>query len=318
MPEPERYDEQRYLSAKRAIDARSRDERVWARFRDELGELARAKPPGEPLRILELGGGLGHLATEVMAQLDVPALDYTVVDLSPANLEGARATVAAWAAERGMTVEHGTAEAHLQSESAAWRVGFAHREALDYLTEFATAAPWDVIIAQAFLDLVHLPAFLNQLQGRLNRDALAYFPINFDGLTAFEPPLDPELDGAIVDAYHASMDARAAPEGPSAGSRSGRELLLALRERAHVLAAGSSDWIVMAGPDGFTDDEAYFLHHILHFVETSVAEFANVSVEALDDWLAVRRRQIDRGELVFLAHQVDAVAKLRANVFQGL
>ncbi|MFB6286812.1 MAG: class I SAM-dependent methyltransferase, partial [Candidatus Bipolaricaulia bacterium] len=138
--------------------------------------------------------------------------------------------------------------------------------------------------------------------------------INFDGLTAFEPPVDPELDQAIVDAYHASMDARAAPEGPSAGSRAGRELLLALRERCQVLAVGGSDWIVMAGPEGFTGDEAYFLHHILHFVETSVAESPNVSAEALDDWLGVRRRQIETGELVFVAHQVDVVAKLRANV----
>jgi len=313
MPEPTRYDERRYLAAKRAIDARSRDARVWARFREALGELARAKQASKPLRILELGGGLGHLATEVMAQLDVPALDYTVVDLSPANLEGARATVAAWAAERGMTVEHGSPELQLQSETSAWRMGFARREALAYLTDSPPDEPWDVVIAQAFLDLVHLPAFLDRLLPCLAPGALGYFPINFDGLTAVEPPHDPELDGAIIDAYHASMDARAAPEGPSAASRAGRELLLALRERCQVLAAGGSDWIVLAGPEGFSDDEAYFLHHILHFVETSVAEASHLSAEALDDWLALRRRQIETGELVFLAHQVDVVARLRAN-----
>ncbi|MFB6286876.1 MAG: methyltransferase domain-containing protein, partial [Candidatus Bipolaricaulia bacterium] len=194
MPEPARYDEQRYLAAKRAIDARSRDARVWARFRDELEERARAKPSDKPLRILELGGGLGHLATEVMAQLDASALDYTLVDLSPANLEGARATVDAWALERGMTVEHGTADLHLKSEMAAWHVGFARREALAYLADSPTDAPWDVIIAQAFLDLVNLPAFLDRLFARLAPGALGYFPINFDGLTAFEPPVDPELD----------------------------------------------------------------------------------------------------------------------------
>ncbi|GEM_PF-5039026 len=37
---------------------------------------------------------------------------------------------------------------------------------------------------------------------------LAWLTVNFDGLTALEPPIDPALDEQIERLYHATMDSR--------------------------------------------------------------------------------------------------------------
>jgi hypothetical protein len=74
-----------------------------------------------------------------------------------------------------------------------------------------------------------------------------------------------------------------------------------------ILASGRSDWILRPLPgSGYTGDEAYFLQHILRFFEGSCA-----GVSGLAEWLAERRGQVQAGELVFFAHQVDFLVKRR-------
>jgi len=36
-----------------------------------------------------------------------------------------------------------------------------------------------------------------------------------------------------------------------------------------ILDAGSSDWVIFAGPQGYPSDEAYFLHFIIHTIGTA-------------------------------------------------
>jgi hypothetical protein len=55
----------------------------------------------------------------------------------------------------------------------------------------------------------------------------------------------------------------------------------------------------------YPDDEAYFLHCILHFFEESLRRNAELDAQAFAAWLMERRNQIARGELVYLAHQMD-------------
>jgi hypothetical protein len=44
---------------------------------------------------------------------------------------------------------------------------------------------------------------------------------------------------------------------------------------------------------------------ILHFFEESLTGHAELEARAFAGWLEARRRQIDRGELVYIAHQMD-------------
>jgi hypothetical protein len=74
------------------------------------------------------------------------------------------------------------------------------------------------------------------------------------------------------------------------------------------VAAGSSDWVVLAGPDGsYPDDEAYFVGAILQTIEDALD--GPDTPPGLAGWLADRRRQLAGGELVYLAHQLDVAGR---------
>ncbi|HET7142739.1 MAG TPA: hypothetical protein VFI68_01860, partial [Anaerolineales bacterium] len=107
--------------------------------------------------------------------------------------------------------------------------------------------------------------------------------------------------------YHASMDARTT----GGDSRAGRHLFGHLRKAgAEVLAAGASDWVVHSVNGKYPADEAYFLHFILHFFEESLMGHEQLDGIEFADWIKERRSQIDRGELVYIAHQMDFLAKV--------
>jgi hypothetical protein len=96
---------------------------------------------------------------------------------------------------------------------------------------------------------------------------------------------------------------------PAGDSRTGRKLFQHLSAAgAPVLSAGSSDWVVHAGPDGaYPGDEAHFLECILQTVQDALE--GRVCADHLADWLAVRRRQLAQGRLVYLAHQLDVAGR---------
>jgi hypothetical protein len=79
---------------------------------------------------------------------------------------------------------------------------------------------------------------------------------------------------------------------------------------AEILAAGASDWVVHAIDGKYPADGAYFLHFILHFFEESLGRHPELDETIFQAWLTERRRQIDCGELVYIAHQMDFLARL--------
>ena len=98
---------------------------------------------------------------------------------------------------------------------------------------------------------------------------------------------------------------------PTGGdSRAGRHLFGHLRGAgAEALAAGASDWVAHAIEGAYPADEKYFLHFILHFFEQSLMGHPALDAAAFANWLSVRRAQIERGELVYIAHQMDFLVK---------
>jgi hypothetical protein len=77
-----------------------------------------------------------------------------------------------------------------------------------------------------------------------------------------------------------------------------------------VLAAGSSDWVVFAGANGYPADEAYFLHDIIHTIGTALTGHPSLDPERLRTWVAQRHAQIDQGALVYIAHQLDVLGRV--------
>jgi hypothetical protein len=164
----------------------------------------------------------------------------------------------------------------------------------------------DVLIANAVLDLVDVPAVLPGLLRLLVPGGVYWFTINYDGESIFVP--GHPHDDQVMQAYHRDMDERVRYGRPAGDSRTGRRLFGYLRDAgAPALAAGSSDWVVSAGPDGnYPDDEAYFVRCILNTIQNALRSREDrVEPADLADWLAARGRQLAAGELVYLAHQLD-------------
>ena len=121
-------------------------------------------------------------------------------------------------------------------------------------------------------------------------------------MTTLEPTIDPVLDEQIERLYHGTMDTRLT----GGDSRSGRHLFGHLRSLGvEILASGASDWVVHARNGKYAEDEAYFLQYILHFMEESLRGHPELNESSFAAWLEQRCAQIDQGELVYIAHQID-------------
>jgi hypothetical protein len=218
------------------------------------------------------------------------------------NLSAAREVLLDDLAEADATIlEENSSEIQCQiGHECRVRVVFEQADLLDYTTR--REAAFDVVVAQAVLDLFDVPEIVDALDPVLAPGGLWYLPIHYDGLTAFEPTVDAELDRDILSIYQDSMTS----------PRSGRDLLTALPSHgADLVRVGASDWIVHAGQDGqYLENEEYFLKCILWFIHTEVSHRPDVvSVDRLNRWAETRLRQIESGNLIFLTHQLDILAQ---------
>ena len=274
----------RYLAAKRTVDDRALNAHVYETLRAEL-------PPGA-LDVLEVGAGTGAMLDRLAARgLLAAGGRYTAVDADPANVAAAIERYSRWTSPVSVSWE------------AADVYDFARRE--------RGWRTWDLLIAHAFLDLVDAPSLLPQLFALLRPGGLFYFTINFDGLTILEPPVDPGFDEQVIDLYHRTMDERTADGHPAGDSRSGRHLLWQLPAAGtEILAAGASDWVVVPSRGGYAADEATFLRAILGFFEQSLSGRPELDPARLAEWLARRRAQIEAGELIYVAHQMDVCGRV--------
>jgi len=277
----------RYLESKRSVDDRALNRGVWQALRTQLDQSR----SDTPMRVMEVGGGIGTMLQRFLEQGVFDQAHYTLLDQDKKNIE----------------------EAELRTANAfpEMSLDFVNEDVFDYF-EKNPGHKWDLVIAHAFLDLVNIAEFLSQLVGQLADQALCYFTINYDGVTIFEPEIDAELDSKILRLYHQSMDTRQKGDRLPGGSWAGRHLFLNLqRAGLHILEAGSSDWVVFPRQGKYLSDEAYFLHHILHFIEGSLSEHPEMDNSIFTNWLARRHEQVESGELIYIAHQLDFLATRR-------
>ena len=189
------------------------------------------------------------------------------------------------------------------------RVRLVHAELRSYL-DAGHGKLADVLIANAVLDLVEVPAVLPGLLRLLVPGGVYWFTINYDGDSVFAP--SDRHDEQVMRAYHRDMDERIRYGRPAGESRTGRRLFHHLRDAgAPVLAAGSSDWVVYPAADGnYPADEAFFLRCILDTIRDALRSRQDwVDQVDLADWLTVRRQQLAAGELIYIAHQLDFVGR---------
>lgn len=297
----------RYLAAKRSVDDRALNPRVWAALAARLA----ARTGGAPLRVLEIGAGTGTMIARMAEGGLLDNAHVHALDAEEENIRAARAGLAQWGRARGCVVEDTAGGLRLSAEGFALEITLEAGDLFAFLPQHEGQPAWDLVVANAFLDLVDIPALLPRLRGLARPGGLFYFSINFDGVTALEPQVDARLDEEIMRLYHRSMDERITGGRLSGDSRAGRHLFQHLREAGYgILEAGSSDWLVWARGGVYPADEAYFLHCILHFFEHTLRGCPEIPAASLNTWLEARREQIRRGELVYMAHQLDFLAQV--------
>ncbi|MGB7873234.1 MAG: hypothetical protein WBL25_02535 [Anaerolineales bacterium] len=290
------YSFPRYLLSKQTVDDRALNKDVLAALRTNLLE--------EPLTIVEVGGGIGTMLARLLRWEVISQAEYTLVDEMEENIQFALGWLPEWARENGLqTEEVGENQLRLYDSTLDVHVKMVQADVFDFIGR--KPEPADLLIAHAFLDLLPMPESLPKLLS-LTKD-LAWLTLNFDGMTTFEPVIDPALDTKIEQLYHESMDVR-----PGGGdSLSGRHLFGHLKQAGAKLdAVGASDWVVYSVDGRYPADETYFLQFILHFFEESLENHPKLDATAFKDWIGERRSQVERGELVYLAHQMDFLAKV--------
>lgn len=281
----------RYLSAKRTVDDRALNRVVWSHFADAV--RARQANEQRPLCVLEVGAGAGAMAERLLEwrlfDPDADGVEYTLLDAEPGLLA--------------------IAQERLHQPPPWLRLSYAPIGVFEYAEEvakYAIAPRYDLLLAHAFLDLFDLPTILPLLRSLLADDGLFYFTVNFDGATLFEPPIDSEFDAAVEAAYHRTMDERTIDGKPSGDSRTGRHLFTHLPAAGFkICSAGASDWVVHAVDGKYPADEGYFLHCIVEMMHGSLRHDPTLDPVRFEAWIAERHAQIERGELVYIAHQLD-------------
>jgi hypothetical protein len=304
------HDPVRYLEAKRTVDARALNAAVWQRFLEAL--LEKSGPDDEPLSVASLGAGTGATARRLADAFDergaAADVDYALVDVDGDALDTARERLAKQGKERGYDVFATADRLVWSSDAQAFSFEFVKEDVLAYLD--GAVGPFDAVVAQAILDLLHVPTAIDRIDARLHPGGLTYLPLHLDGVTTFRPAVDPDLDARVERLYHESMD-RSTPHGPAGGAQTGRLLFDELRRVNHrIVEAGPSDWVVFDREEGgYPADEGYFLRVILGFVESELRGHPEVGEDALDAWLDERREQVRDGRLVYLTHQMDLASR---------
>src|SRR4030067_385155 len=303
---PFNYSFIRYLSAKKSVDDRALNRYVWKSLVQALPQSRK----DEPLRVLEIGAGIGTMLERAIAWNLLEDAHSPAIDAQSQNIKFAHINLDKWAAKRNFNVkktEHGLVLANQT------RVVTIDLEAIDlfaFIERERSRGTWDLLMAHDIPDLIDLPSALLDILGLLIDHGLFYFTINFDGVTSLEPLIDPALDELILALYHRTMDERLTDGKPSGDSHTGRHLFTQLKiAGAQILEAGSSDWVVFPGGQGAPPGEAYFLHFIVHTIHQDLENHPELEPARFNAWVAERHAQIERQELVYITHQLDFVGR---------
>jgi SAM-dependent methyltransferase len=276
---PSGYSFTRYLASKKSLDDRALNGHVWQALKQAL--------PFKQLAVLEVGAGIGTMVERLLErQVLANGVAYTAIDAEAANIKAA--------------------QQRLDAIPSYFTLELEAVDLFDFAAREQGRRSWDLLIAHAFLDLVDLQSTLPLLFDLIKPGGLFYFTLNFDGGTIFQPVIEAASDEKISALYHRTMDERLTNGRPAGHSQTGRRLFESLTAAGgQIIASGSSDWVLFAGKDGYPEDEAYFLHFIVHTIDQALTGHPELDPGPFKAWIAQRHAQIEVGTLVYIAHQLD-------------
>jgi len=291
-----------YLASKVSVDDRALNLRVWNQLKEALHTR---DDSNSLLRVLEIGGGIGTMLARLLTDGLLPDCEYTLLDLDEKNTKAAPTYLADWAEQRDFEFRHQeSATYHISTQTSTVRLRIICANVFDLIAKHVEH--WDLIIGHAVLDLFDPQRAITHLKEAITPEGIMYFTINYDGHTIFEPQIDPSFEGKLLALYNQSMDERLVNGKVSGDSQTGRHLFEHFRALGvEILAAGSSDWVVFAGADGYPQREAEFLHYLIDTIHNEMNEHPQINPTQLADWVRERKNQIANNDLVCIVHQLD-------------
>jgi SAM-dependent methyltransferase len=291
-----------FLRAKRALDERSLNGRLWQRTLRHIEQVGN----DTPYSILEVGAGIGGMFERLWRATTRHLVRYTIVDVEPAHVAAFRDTIVRLAQCSGIeALEH--TELDLVDGVRRWAVSWHAADVFEYLGR-SPEDRFDLVIGQAFLDLFDLDLLVPTLVDATAPGGALYFPITFDGVSSWLPADDPVFDERVEHLYHASMDRRG---GGTPRSRTGRHALAMLCQHPGLaeVDAGGSDWVIAAArAQSLQEGDRAFLQGLLDGYERELATLGAEAPLGWQEWVARRRRQVEENQAIFVSHQLDLFA----------
>ncbi len=296
------YSFARYLAAKKSVDDRALNFHVRQVLKASLPRTFSEKP----LKVLEIGAGIGTMIERIVEWGLLDHAEYTAIDAQKENIVFAKRRLLDWTDQNSYQVEENNGEMLIYGDTTRVKVNLLAADLFDFIANERGKQTWDLLIAHAFLDLVDIPSTLPQIFGLGREASWFYFTINYDGLTVLEPLIDLDFDRWVLELYHRAMEQRCR-NGRLFGDRyTGRHLFQEIRKsNGRILAAGSSDWVVYPEPYEYPHDEAYFLHFIIDTIYQALKNHPELDQRQFEAWVHQRHAQIEHQELIYIAHQID-------------
>ena len=299
----------RYLKAKKSIDDRFLNRYVYSTMLKHLP----CQYPDKPLHILEIGSGIGTMIERLIDWDLLHHINYTTVEIDINFINEGISRLQTYASENNWHFNidsENTREQniHMKKQSRSIELRFIHGDFQQEQYTGGVIPDQDLVIAHTMLDIFNLPTAVEKIISLLKPNGIFWFTMNYDGLTRFIPRLEGELDQKIELLYNNSMDKKDCNERPRGGSKAGSRMFDVInRSGGSLLAAGSSDWIITPVDKGYTEDEIYFIRSILFTVVSALQDHPELGDRELESWLENRLEQLEKGELSFIAHQLDFV-----------
>ena len=306
---------QTYLEARRSVDDRALHDRVFEAFADGVAELAAGN--GDPLRIVEVGGGIGTMIARLVER-DVfsGSVRYRLIDRDADTIDRAREVLPDWLEAAGCAVERTATGLDVRSTSTRadgpsgfdLEVRLETGDAFDGSPDEMTA---DAVIGSAVFDLLDLERALSWVESVMRPGGLFYAPLTYDGATRFTPA-DP-FDDRLERLYHRHMDEVRDEPG---GSRAGRRLveLLDRDDRPfEVLEVGASEWVLHPHErsPSTASAERVVTRYLLETIDDALSDFAMKTVDPRNRrrWRHRRAEELATGELTVRVRHVDVLAR---------
>ena len=154
-----------FLAAKKSVDDRSLNKSVWDAM---LKNLSRNRAS----QVIEIGSGTGTMLTRMLDAVPPNFTAYTAIDREQVFINESRNNLEIWASENNAVYKDNI----LTTESSKKIIiDFVTDDIDTYLKRKGDKKEFDLLIANAFLDLVDIPGILPGLFGILRAGGMFYF-----------------------------------------------------------------------------------------------------------------------------------------------